>query len=217
VAPCLVRAEPPWHTKRVALVAKPRRGPGVPPEAAPGDAELCRRARVGDAEAFHAIFRRHGPAVRRFLAGTLRDDAEADEALQDTFVRAHSRLSALENPDRLLGWLLGIARIVALDARSFRTRKAEREEASGRNTVVPLDPTPEARLLDKEAERVLAQEMESLSPHRRAALLLRVDQELAYPEIAQALGWPLQKVKNEIHRARLQIRRRILAYLGGQR
>jgi RNA polymerase sigma-70 factor (ECF subfamily) len=203
----------------VPPAAKPQRRSGLPTrpaEPAIADGELCRRARLGDAEAFHVIFQRHAPPVRRFLASTLRDDADADEAAQETFIRAHSRLAALKEPERLLSWLLGIARIVALDSRYLRRRDAEREETNSRGTVVPLDPTPEARLLDKEAERVLATEIDTLSPHRRAALVLRVDHELGYPEIAEAMGWPLQKVKNEIHRARMQIRERILRYLAGR-
>ena len=163
------------------------------------------------------IFQRHAPPVRRFLKSTLRDDADADEATQETFVRAHSSLGTIKDPERLRSWLLGIARIVALDTRTFRERDARRDEASARSGVIPLDPTPETSLLDAEAERVLADEVEALSPHRRAALVLRVDHYLAYPEIAEAMGWPLQKVKNEIHRARLQIRERILRYLLGRR
>ena len=49
------------------------------------------------------------------------------------------------------------------------------------------------------------------------ALLLRLDHGLGYPGIAEALGWPLHKVKNEIHRARLAIRDDLVAYLGGAR
>jgi RNA polymerase sigma-70 factor (ECF subfamily) len=207
-----------WQISRVDRAAKPR-GPWDLPssgeKAGVADAELCRRTRLGDAEAFHVIFQRHGPAVRRFLASALRDDADSDEALQETFVRAHARMAALNEPDRLRWWLLGIARIVALDAHSWRRRQAEREEEHDRAGVVELDPTPEAVLLDAEAERVLAREIDGLLPHRRAALMLRVDHGLGYPQIAETMGWPLQKVKNEIHRARLQIRARILRYLRG--
>jgi RNA polymerase sigma-70 factor (ECF subfamily) len=164
------------------------------------------------------IFQRHAPAVRRFLGGALRSDPEADEATQETFVRAHSRLAALKEAERLRAWLLGIARIVALDARSLKRRDAEREEAHEQaGVVVDLDPTPEARLLDAEAERMLGEEIARLAPDRRAALLLRVDHELPYPEIAEAMGWTLPKVKNEIHRARLQIREQVLRYLRGRR
>jgi RNA polymerase sigma-70 factor (ECF subfamily) len=52
-----------------------------------------------------------------------------------------------------------------------------------------------------------------LSEDRRAALLMRIDHGLGYGEIAAAMGWTLQKVKNEIHRARLQLRASLAGYL----
>ena len=55
--------------------------------------------------------------------------------------------------------------------------------------------------------------LEQLSADRRAALLMRLDHGLGYGDIAEAMGWPLQKVKNEIHRARLQLRERLAEYL----
>ena len=76
-------------------------------------------------------------------------------------------------------------------------------------------PTPEAALLTGEADRVLDSALEELSEDRRAALMMRLDHQLSYGEIGLAMGWPLQKVKNEIHRARLQLRARILGYLEG--
>ena len=74
-------------------------------------------------------------------------------------------------------------------------------------------PSPELLLLAGEADRVLDGALQVLAPERRAALLMRVDHGLPYEDIAEALGWNLQKVKNEIHRARLQLRERLAGYL----
>ena len=80
---------------------------------------------------------------------------------------------------------------------------------------VDRGPTPEAALLTGEADRVLAAALSELHDERRAALLMRIDHDLGYGEIALAMGWTLQKVKNEIHRARLQLRARLATYLEG--
>ena len=178
------------------------------------DPALLDRARDpgrGGAEAFRMIFERHAPAVRRFAGGVLRDGPAADEATQETFVRAHARLSSVRDGTRLRGWLLGIARIVMLDARALQQREIATLEPVRED--VPGGDDPELTLLSAEADAVLAAQLAALSPERRAAVILRVDQHLSYDEIAQAMGWTLQKVKNEIHRARLQIRAALLAYL----
>src|SRR5438477_243780 len=178
------------------------------------DQELLSRARAGDGEAFRVIFHRHAPGVRRFLGDLLRDDSAADEGTQETFVRAHLRLQTLEQSEKLQGWLLGIARMVFLE----HLRRKRRDPLLPDDTE-PLQidraPSPEAALLAGGADRILDGALASLSEDRRAALVLRLDHGLGYPEIAQAMGWTLQKVKNEIHRARLQLRQRLAAYLEG--
>src|SRR4051794_34727180 len=100
----------------IARVASLRGEPAMPapePTTSPGEAEaaLLRRAQSGDAEAFRVIFDRHAPGVRRFLGDLLRDDSAADEATQETFVRAHGRMSTLADASKLSGWLFGIARM----------------------------------------------------------------------------------------------------------
>jgi RNA polymerase sigma-70 factor, ECF subfamily len=180
----------------------------------PEDEDLVHRARAGDQEAFHLLYLTHAPPVRRFLGGVLRDAAAADDALQETFARAHRKLGSLRDAGRVRAWLLGMARIVALD----ELGNGRRTPLAAVSAVVdedfdPLD-TPEELLLSAEAESVLRQQLDRLSPSRRAALLLRLDHDLDYPEIAQAMGWALHKVKNEIHRARLRIRAALLEYLG---
>ena len=75
-------------------------------------------------------------------------------------------------------------------------------------------PTPEDLLLDREMEGLLAEALGELREERRSALLLRIDHGLAYEDIAQVMGWSLPKVKNEIHRARLQLRERLAGHVG---
>jgi RNA polymerase sigma factor (sigma-70 family) len=176
--------------------------------------ELLSRAQAGDAEAFRVIFDRQSPGVRRFLGDLLRHESAADEATQETFVRAWHRLSTLEQADKLQGWLFGIARMVFLEQIRRKRRDGPSPDPEGEPVQVDRAPTPEAVLLSGEADRVLATALEDLSEERRTALLMRLDHGLGYGDIASAMGWPLQKVKNEIHRARLQLRERLAGYLG---
>jgi RNA polymerase sigma-70 factor (ECF subfamily) len=191
--------------------------PSLPDEVTRGETlseeELLSRARAGEGEAFRVIFDREAPGVRRFLGDLLRDDAAADEGTQETFVRAHQRLSTLSEAVKLQGWLMGIARMVFME--QLRRKRRDGPRLDDEPVQIDRAPTPEAALLSGEADKVLLVALADLSTERRAALLMRIDHDLGYGEIAEAMGWTLQKVKNEIHRARLQLRARLATYLEG--
>lgn len=174
---------------------------------------LVAKAQRGDPRAFRQIFDRHAPGVRRFLGDLLRDDALADEAVQETFVRAHRSLGGLRDDAKLAPWMFGIARNVAHER--MRSRRASRREQPLAEDDRPAGaaPSPEQLLLRREADDVLATALAGLDESRRAALVLRLDHDLGYPEIAEVMGWNLAKVKNEIHRARLQLRAALAGYL----
>ncbi len=183
------------------------------------DEPLVVRARTGDGAAFRALFDRHSPGVRRYLGDLLRDEAAADDATQETFVRAYHRLLSLREIGRVQTWLFGIARNVFLE--QYRARKEQRralpegEGEGGTDELVDSAPTPDVVLLGQEAARVLAEALTFVGEPRKSALLLRLDHGLSYEDIAEVMGWSVAKVKNEIHRARLQLRPQLARYLGG--
>lgn len=179
------------------------------------DEALVARAQQGEPEAFRALFERHVTAVRRFLSDLLRHREAADDATQETFTRAHAQLERLTDRDRFKPWVFGIARNVAFEARRGKVHEVLGDEDEPPDAVLP-SPDPEAALLDAELERHLTAALDALSAQRRAALLLRLDHGLAYEDIAQAMGWPLHTVKNEIHRARLSLRAALSPHLGGR-
>ena len=172
------------------------------------------RAGAGDASAFRILFERHAPAVRRFLRDLHKDETAADEGTQETFVRAHRRLSSLRQADRLLPWLLGIARNIFLEQVRSRRKSTPLRDHEAEEQVDDA-PTPEGALLGREADEVLQQALSRLPEQRSAVLALRLDHGLGYEEIATVMGWSLAKVKNEIHRARLQLRSQLTCYVGG--
>jgi RNA polymerase sigma-70 factor (ECF subfamily) len=155
-----------------------------------------------------AILSRHAPPLRRYLGRRLPDAASAEEATQETLVRAFVRWPSLREPERPEPWLYGIARRVAAEMRRDTRRRAARFEVGALEADrLAAGTDPELGLLAAESGARLESALLELSEHRRRALLLRVDQELGYPEIAERLGWSLAKVKNEIHRARNELRR----------
>lgn len=185
-------------------------GPQTPDEA------LVRRAQAGESEAFKALFERHVVAVRRFLRDLVRDKHLADDATQEAFARAHAQLDKLVDGSRFKPWMLGIARNVAFEVRRVRQHEAIDAGADeGTPDAVIPSPNPEAAVLDRELERHFNEALSVLSEKRRAALLMRIDHGLSYEDIAEAFGWSIPTVKNEIHRARLKLRAALLPHLWG--
>ena len=165
---------------------------------------------------FRVVYETHVRSVRRFLGDLLRDDASADEATQETFVRAHAKLGTLREGDKVLPWLFGIARNVFYEELRAKKKHLRSLDDDDEHRQEPdQGPSPEGILLGAEADAKLAEALAELGEERRAAFVLRIDHGLDYDQIAEVMGWPLSKVKNEIHRARLTLRARLSKYVGG--
>jgi RNA polymerase sigma-70 factor, ECF subfamily len=174
---------------------------------APSDDHLwVAAALAGDPDAFRMLFDRHAVAVRRFLRDLTRDEAYADEATQETFVRAHARLVTLRDDQRLRPWLLGIARRVCLEEARRRRPWTELSE------LPDAARSPEANLLVAEQVRWFRAAMAKLSPDRRGVLLLQLDHGLSYDEIASVMGMSPAQVRNELYRGRQELRAHLAPY-----
>ncbi len=180
------------------------------------DRTLVLRAIGGDAEAQRALVERHERTVFRFLCDLLRDSESAGDATQETFARAHSQLAKVGSEVRFRAWLLGIARNVAFEIRRKATHLPipDDDDLGVPDAVIPA-PDPEKALLQEELGRHFEEALGLLSSDRRAALLMRLDHGMSYPEIASAFGWTIPTVKNEIHRARLRLRAALRPHLRG--
>ena len=177
---------------------------------------LVARIQRGDDRGFRQLFDRYAPGVRRLSRDLLRDPAAAEEATQETFVRLFRGLGRLENGRKLASWIFGIARNVCREELRSRRRADAPASAPPPAQAAPA-PSPREVLLRHEADVVLADALTHLSEGRRAALLMRIDHDLGYGDIAEAMGWTRAMVKNEIHRGRLELRAALASYLGEPR
>ena len=179
----------------------------------PDDRPWVAAVLAGEPGAFRVLFDRHAPPVRRFLRDLCRDEAYADEATQETFVRAHGRLATLRDDQRLRPWLLGIARRVFLE--ELRRRRPHVELQAAIETAIGTAgsvASPEADLLVVEEARLFRAALARLSAAQRGVLLLRIDHGLAYDEIAQVMGLSLPQVRNMLHRGRQELREYLAPY-----
>jgi RNA polymerase sigma-70 factor (ECF subfamily) len=146
-----------------------------------------------------ALYRQHASAVFRFALGLSGDRSRAEDIVSETFVRLLTKAPRIETRTAL-AYLLAIARNTYLTGLRRRGREVPLpEEIPG-----PED-DPEGRLDDKARLEVVLRTLKSLPEGERAALLLRVDHDLNYEEIACALGTTVGAAKVRVHRARRRL------------
>ena len=168
----------------------------------PQEAELIARAKGGELDAYEEIVRRHQAIAFRTAWVITRSAADAEEAAQDAFVKAHAALPRFREGSPFRPWLLAI---VANEARN-RVRGAGRHVRIAQRVVEerrPDDavPSPGAALLDSEQRDRLLAAIERLPQPAREAIACRYLLDLSEEETAAALDCPHGTVKSRISRA----------------
>ena len=164
------------------------------------DSILVRAAQHGDVDAFEELVRRYQVGIYRVALRMLGSRADAQDAAQETFVRAWRALPRFRHDSTISTWLYRIVTRRALD-------KIASRRTTGTLDEVGLDPGPDLVQAAEHQERLRAvrQAIANLTPEQRAALVLREFAGLSYQEVAQVLGASVPAIKTRIHRARLTI------------
>ena len=178
--------------------------------------ETIARARRGDGEAFRLIFERYTRPVISFIFYMVNERELAEELAQETFFRAYKAIGSLGADERLSAWLFGIARNVARESLRSRGRAARSVEIDDPAVARLCDegPSPAALLLDKEVGAAVREALARLDEDKRLVLVLKVYQQRPYEEICRITGFSMPKVRNDLYRARVEMRRRLRRYLG---
>jgi len=162
------------------------------------DSTLARRAAQGDGDAFGELVCRYQSVIFNVALRLLGDAHTAEDAAQETFIRAYRFIARFE-PERPIGpWLKKIAVNVCLN---LLARHADLPLAANHDAPAP-DPGPESQAVEQEFNRQVRAAILSLPPRYRAAIELRHFQNLSYAEMAEALRHPLSDVKSDLFRAR---------------
>ena len=177
------------------------------------DEEIVERVRSGEARLFELIMRRHNQRVYRAARAILRDDGEAEDVMQDAYVRAFEHLHEFEGRARFSTWLTRIAVHEAL-ARLRRGRRFQPLDDQEQQSM-PTAPrsTPEDQASDREIHAVLERAIGSLSDEFRSVFVLRAVEEMSGAETAECLGIPEETVKTRLFRARARLQESLLASL----
>ena len=178
-------------------------------------ADLVARACQGDQEAFRLIFERYSRPIISFIYDLVGDRELAEDLTQETFVRAHRGLKALREGAKLSTWLFGIAKNVARESLRSRMRHQQRVELDDAAVLDLSDrgPAPVDQLLDRELNVVIRRSLAALDDDKRVVFTLKIFHQCSYEEIAEITGFSIPKLKTDLHRARIEMRRRIGPYV----
>lgn len=180
------------------------------------DEQVIERVLAGETALYEIIMRRYNQRLYRVVRAILRDDSEAEDVIQDAYVRAYQNLAQFESRSAFSTWLIRIAVHEALARLRRRNRFSalDEEEDTGALRVASGDPDPEESLSQSELRRVLEESILQLPPRYRVVVMLRDIEEMSTAEAAAALGISEQNVKVRLHRAHVLARRMLLTRVG---
>jgi len=190
--------------------------PALQPAAAPttlSDQEVVERVLAGDTSLFEILMRRYNQRLFRVARGILADDAEAEDVMQEAYMRAFRELATFRGEALFATWLTRIACHEAL----ARARKRQRlvPIAGGE----PPDPPakafgPEREMENRELQAVLREAVEVLPDPLRAVFCLREIEGLSTEQTADALGLTVENVRVRLHRAKRGLRQTLDQRIG---
>jgi len=169
------------------------------------------RLRAGDPRAFEDLVLAYQHRVFAVAYRMLGSRAEAEEAAQEVFLRVHRGLAAFRGEAKLSTWLFAITSRLCLSCLASGTAQMERareSEMALANLANPGGGAPE-QLERLETEAALHQAIAELPAERRIVVILRDLEGLAYEEIADSLGLTLGTVRSRLHRARMELKKRL--------
>jgi len=188
--------------------------------------ELVTRAKKGDRDAFDVLVERYTPFVFNLTLRITGSREEAEDCVQEAFVRTFSSLRKFREEAAFSTWLYRVAVNVANDAarrlkgRPMRASElanpeddagADLEQLAGRGEQT--DAGPEASAIAHERQRVVVQAVRRLPEHHRTVIVLYDLQGLSYDDIARVLGVRVGTVKSRLNRARLALKELLLPHL----
>jgi len=187
------------------------------------DQEVVRRVLEGETALFELIMRRYNQRLYRVARAILRDDAEAEDVMQEAYVRAYEHLGQFAGRSQFATWLTRIAIHEAL-ARLQRRKRTDQLGANARGEigidrevdVAASALNPEEQLSVSELGRALENAILSIPEQYRLVLMLRDVEQLSTTETAATLELSEENVKVRLHRARAMVRKNLFAQAGSE-
>lgn len=162
-------------------------------------------AQKGDVDAFTDLVNTHQNAVYNLCYRMLGDPYQAEDAAQETFIRAYKAMKSYDQKRSFSTWLLSIAAHYCIDQLRKKRLKVTSIEDTPYLEIPDPGPNPESSLTQIEQQKSVKALLEVLSDVDRAIVIMFYWYEFSYAEIAEALNLSSSAVKSRIHRARTQL------------
>ncbi len=169
---------------------------------ASGDTELMRQAQAGDAAAFWQLAHTHRATVYRIARGIVGSPEDAEDVVQEVFLRAYQALRRFDLARPPIAWLRTITVHCAISVARRRGRTRLLDGATSFPEAASAWESPEDHAIGREAQDRLRRSLGALSPQQRAAITLSAIDGLSVGEIAEAMGCRTPTVKTHLLRAR---------------
>ncbi|HEY8516580.1 MAG TPA: RNA polymerase sigma factor [Candidatus Binatia bacterium] len=180
--------------------------------AALADEEVVERVLAGDVRLFEVLMRRYNQRVYRAARAVLRDDHEAEDAMQEAWVRAYANLASFAGRARFSTWLTRIVLNHAIERDRLRRRTFDATDAG--DALPDVACSAEQQSIDVELRRALESAIGELPEVYRTTFVLRAVEGLSTAETAECQDVPEETVRTRLHRARELLRRDIETRFG---
>lgn len=182
------------------------------------DEDVVRRVLAGEIEIFEILMRRYNRRVYRTVRAIVRDNGEAEDVMQDAYVRAYANLGQFAGLAKFSTWLTRIAVNEALARVRMRKRlvylPGEDTGGIGMNIYTSKTPDPEQNALAKELSSVLEEAVDSLPEAYRSVFMLRQIEDMSTAETAECLDISEEAVKVRLFRAKALLRDELCSRIG---
>jgi len=175
------------------------------------DRRLMGLVAAGDDDALRLLVHRHHTRLIGYLRSEVGSQATAEELAMEVFIRLHRAAGRWRPEAKLSTYLIHIARNLVLNEWRRRSRKPT---SALESAPEPGDAAPESGRRVVELEEAFSRAVAQLPEEQRTAILLLVQQEMPYEEIASAMGCPVSSVKTWIHRARARLKELMRDFYG---
>jgi RNA polymerase sigma-70 factor (ECF subfamily) len=183
----------------------------------PSDAELARDAIAGSEAAYRALVTRYATPAVNFIYRYVRDRALAEDLAQEGFLRVFQRLATYDPERKFASWFFQVLRNLTIDylrVNRLPTSSLDEMTEGGYEGAVVVDrdaASPEDSARHGELAAAMGRALARLRPEYREAIVLRYQEGLTQPEVADALGLPPGTVKTYLHRARKELAEILIA------